>query len=405
MSSSKPVKLVLAGIGGMGACYLDELSTRADEKLFKLVGAVDPLPRRSRHAAELESKGVPIYPALEDFYGRHEADLAIISSPIQFHCPQSLEALRRGSHVLCEKPAAALIQEVRQMAEAVEPSGRFAAVGYQWSFSRAIRDLKADIQAGAFGRPKRLRCLYLWPRDETYYSRNNWAGRIRDESGRWILDSPANNAMAHDLHNMLYILGPGPDRSATPARAKAELYRAYPIQNYDTIAARIFTREGVEILIFFSHACAADIGPVISYEFEEGTILGSGRGSSLKAVHADGRITEYGPPDDEPFKKLWDCLAAARSGGRPVCGFEAAASQTLCINGFQESSPITDFPARLEEWEGKPGSRWVYVRGLEEIFVRCYQSGRLPSEIGVDWARRGREVSLADYPSFPSIKP
>ncbi len=404
MSRSKPVKIVLSGIGGMGACYLDELATRAGEGLFKLVGAVDPLPRRSRHAAALQAKGVPIYPSIEDFYGQHQADLAIISSPIHFHCPQTLEALRRGSHVLCEKPAAALIQEVRRMAEAVGPSGRFAAVGYQWSFSRAIQSLKADIRAGAFGRPKRLRCLYLWPRDETYYGRNDWAGKIRDGSGRWILDSPANNAMAHDLHNMLYVLGPEPDRSAAPARVTAELYRAYPIQNYDTIAARIITGEDVEILIFFSHACAADIGPVISYEFEKGTILGSGRGSSIKAVHADGRITEYGPPDEEPFKKLWDCLDGFGSGCPPVCGFEAAAGQTLCINGFQESSPITNFPARMVEWEGEHRSRWAYVRGLEEIFVRCYQSGRLPSEIGIDWAKRGREVSLTDYSSFPASK-
>jgi predicted dehydrogenase len=404
VAKPKPVRLVLAGIGGMGACYLDELFDHAGDRPFELTGAVDPSPRRSRQAAALEERGVPVYPSLEDFYGRHQADLAIISSPIHFHSSQTLEALARGSHVLCEKPAAALIQEVRRMAEAAAPSGRFAAVGYQWSFSRAIQDLKADVRAGVFGRPKRLRCLYLWPRDETYYGRNDWAGRIRNASGQWILDSPANNAMAHDLHNMLYILGPATDRSAEPARVTAELYRAYPIQNYDTVAARVITRDDVELLIYFSHACAADIGPVISYEFEEATVLGSGRGSSLKAVHADGRITEYGPPDDEPFKKLWDCLAAVRTGDRPVCGLEAAASQTLCVNGFQESHPISSFPARFQEREGKPGSRWVYVRGLEETFVRCYQGGKLPSEMGVDWAQPGREVELTDYPAFPSSK-
>ncbi len=41
---------------------------------------------------------------------------------------------------------------------------------------------------------------------------------MRDGKGHWILDSPANNAMAHDLHNMFYILGLTRETSARPAR-------------------------------------------------------------------------------------------------------------------------------------------------------------------------------------------
>ena len=47
----------------------------------------------------------------------------------------------------------------------------------------------------------------LWPRDERYYSRNGWAGVKRTNDGTWILDSPTNNACAHFLHNMFYVLG------------------------------------------------------------------------------------------------------------------------------------------------------------------------------------------------------
>jgi len=400
---SNPVTLVLVGIGGMGACYLDELLSK--KKGFLLQGVVDSQPLSSFRRNKLEALGIPLHSSLEEFYDKSSAELAIISSPIADHCPQACLALARGSHVLCEKPVAAVIQDARVMSRATLDAKRFAAVGYQWSFSPAIQAIKADILAGVYGKPQRLRCLYLWPRDETYYRRNDWAGRIRDERGRWILDSPANNAMAHDLHNMLYILGESIDRSVQPVSVMAELYRAYPIQNYDTVAGRVITQGGTEILVYFSHASAADIGPVLSYEFEKGTVMASGRRASLKGVFKDGRVKDYGPADEQPFKKLWDSVAAVRSGQPLPCGVEAASSQTLCINGFQESAAsIVDFPARLQEREGEPGSRFIFTRGLEEAFVQCYESGLLPSEMRIPWSRPAVEVSLDDYQSYPAKK-
>jgi alpha-mannosidase len=405
MAASQKVSLVLVGIGGMGACYLDELLPRMSAGRFKLVGVVDPFPRQSPHFEELQERGIPVYETLEKFYLDDKADLAVISSPIHRHCPQTLLALSQGSHVLCEKPAAAVIQDVRSMIRACAETGRFAAVGYQWSFSAVIQQVKADILSGVYGRAKRLRCLYLWPRDESYYRRNAWAGRIRTDEGEWVLDSPANNAMAHDLHNMLYILGESVDRSAHPVRVKAELYRANSIQNYDTAAARIMTDSGAEVLVYFSHASAEDIGPVFSFEFEKGEILGNGRGGSFKGLLKDGQVKDYGSPGEEPFKKLWACLDAVRSQAPLPCGVEAAASQTLCINGFQESMPaIVDFPRLLLHREHSDGTRQLSVQGLEETFVQCYQEGLLPSERGVGWAKPGKDVSLEGYQKYPADK-
>ena len=40
---------------------------------------------------------------------------------------------------------------------------KIVAIGYQWSFSDAIQKLKADVIAGIFGKPRRLKTLVLWP--------------------------------------------------------------------------------------------------------------------------------------------------------------------------------------------------------------------------------------------------
>jgi predicted dehydrogenase len=396
------VKIVLAGIGGMGWVYLEELWKDLSLGRYRLEGVVDPDPERCPQLAKLRELRTPIYSDLPSFYDRHTADLAVISSPIQFHTRQTVCALEHDSDVLVEKPVAAVIQDVRTMAEAERRSGRRVSVGFQWSFSSAIQDLKTDILSGRFGAARRLRCLYLWPRDFAYYGRNDWAGKQKSAAGDWILDSPANNAMAHDLHNMLYLLGPTVSESARPVRVQAELYRTYPIENFDTAAARFETAAGVEILFWVSHASAGDPGPVISFEFEHGRVFGSGRGTALRARFDDGTERIYGVPDAEPLRKLRLAIDGRESGLAPLCGIAAASSQILALNGMQESSPrIRNFPSGLVGEIAAPSGRRLVVSGLDDALGACYEAGRLPSEMGISWAAPGDLVELSNDRSYP----
>lgn len=397
------VTVVLVGIGGMGSVYVRALLDPRNRGKCRIAGAVDPAPERCPQLREIQDLGIPLFSSLEDFYEAYRADLAIISSPIQFHSAQTCLALSKGSHVLCEKPAAGTIQEVREMTGARDASKKRVAVGYQWSFSSSIQELKRDILAGAFGRPLRLKCLYLWPRDEAYFRRSDWAGKIRDPEGRWILDSPANNAMAHDLHNMFYVLGGKIDESAAPAWVEAELCRAYPIENFDTAAMRCRTADEVEILFYASHASRIEKGPVFSYEFEKAAVHCASRASGITAVWTDGGTKKYPPPDDEPLNKLWQAIGMADSGEKPACGLEAAGAQTLCLNGMQDSMPeIAGFPVSFLHSEPTERSSRIWVDGLDRIMEDCYLNNALPSELGASWSRKGERVRLIGYSRFPA---
>ena len=392
--SERPISVVLSGIGGMGAFFLRELLDHASEGRFRIAGAVDPAPERCPYLPELVGLRAPIVPDLEMFYATEEAEFAIISSPHHFHADQTCAALAHGSDVLCEKPAAASSADLRRMIRARDTSGRWVAIGYQWSFSDAIQALKADILQGRYGRPKRLKCLTLWPRDHVYYARNDWAGRKRSATGALVLDSPLNNAMAHDLHNMFYVLGGTVPASAVPATVQGELRRANEIENFDTAALRSRTTDGVEILFWASHASRTDSGPVTRYEFERGTVTIEGRGASIIGRFADGTERDYGNPDAATMKKLWDGLELVGRRGSPVCGLEAAASQTLCVEGLEESAPeITGFASGRIRQIDETGWKRTWVEGLDEELRLCYERNALPSEIGLDW-RPGRVVDL-----------
>lgn len=397
----EPVSIVLVGIGGMGSVYLESLLQDRVSGRYRLIATVDPEPGKCPQWRELQDSGIPVFPALEEFYSRHRADLAIIASPIHFHAEQTCLALSQGSRVLCEKPAAATVQEVLRMEAKEQAARKWVAVGYQWSFSSAIQSLKADIRRGVFGRPRRLKCLYLWPRNEAYYSRNDWAGKVKDDKGRWILDSPVNNAMAHDLHNMLYILGEERETAAQPVRLEAELYRAHEIENFDTAAIRCFTASGAELLFLVSHAAGVDIGPVFSYEFEGGEVNAAGRNSDITAKYNMHR-KNYGEPDSEPLRKLREAIDLANGEVWPACGLKAAMGQVMVVNGSQDSQPeVCDFPREIISARGEPGRRDITVQGLAEMLGKCYQKSRLPSELGIPWSRKGRMIDLSEYHYYP----
>jgi len=399
---TKPVSIALVAVGGYGNFYVSSLLDKTDPGLFDITGIVDPVAQRSPRIGDLKSLNIPIYESLGEFYARHSAQLAIVSSPIHLHCQQSCEALENGSNVLCEKPLGATIQEAARMITQRDRAGKFVGIGYQWSFSAAIQALKKDIIAGHLGKPLRLKTIVLWPRAENYYQRNNWAGALQDAKGNWILDSPVNNATAHYLHNMLYLIGDRIDRSARPVRVTAELYRANDIANYDTGIARILTAENTEVLYYASHAVENSHGPEFLLEFEQASVSFGDRGQTVVARFRDGTVKDYGNPSDAPHTKLWDAMDAVHGKKDIVCTPEAASAQTLVMNGMQESVPdIVTFPAEFTRLEGEQGKRLTFVGGLDDTLLDCYRNNQLPSERNVEWAVAGQSVDLTSYTEFP----
>ncbi len=397
----KQVSILLVGIGGYGEVYVRSLLNHAADGRFIIKGVVDPKPEACSRYAEIINGGVPVFASLDDFYRNAEAELTVISSPIQYHCPQTCTALRKYSNVLCEKPMCATIEDAMKMMKARDESGKFLAIGYQWSFSKAVQALKQDVIKGILGRPKRLKTIVLWPRDDIYYKRG-WAGKKRDSNGNWILDSVANNATAHYLHNMFYILGEKMDASARPEYAEAELYRANNIENFDTSVVRTITGDNTEIMFYASHAVDSLYGPAFRYEFENAvaTFESTGDNPQITVVFKDGKTKSYGNPSTEiEGAKLWTCIDAVLENTAIPCGPEAAFSHTLCINAMQESVPdiatFSDSIIRIKE-NPSSSSKVKYVDGLGDALLKCYDSWLLPGEAGYPWSRAGKKVYIDD---------
>ena len=235
--------------------------------------------------------------------------------------------------------------------------------------------------------------------------RNTWAGRRKANNGNWVLDSPAHNATGHYLHNCFYVLGDSRETSAWPVDVQAELYRANPVENFDTAAIRAHTRDGVEILFYTAHPVPNNIGPVLRYEFEHAIVEYDDRGSHLLARFHNGHVKDYGSPFTNGPGKLWQAVNAVRTGEPLACDIQAAMPQVLCINGAQESMwEIAGIPQSLIHISNQDGDPLTWVEELQENLEACYDEGILPSENkNIAWAKAGELIDLRDYHQFPTF--
>ncbi len=372
------ISILLVGIGGYASTYVNPLLNGVREDCV-IVGCADPFPQSCPRLAEIKERGIPVFADMKEFFDAGlTADLAVITTPIHLHAEQMKLALAHGCHVLCEKPLCGDIRDIPGMIEARDAAGKYVGIGYQWSHSEAILALKADILAGMYGKPKLLKTLVLWPRNFAYYKRGcGWAGKIKNDDGALILDSVANNATAHYLHNILFVLGDKMDTAAEPTEIKAVLRRANSIENYDTCALEMTFANGARGLYLVTHASEMTQDPIFDYEFENGHILfedGEGK-KTIRGVLADGTEKIYGNPFDNQVNKLWRAADAVLDPTvKPVCGIETATPHTNTIARMQESG-VENFAAdQIKLREDESG---VYVPGLGEALRRCYDAGAM----------------------------
>jgi len=95
----------------------------------------------------------------EDFFSS-DIDVAIVATPDHFHRANSIAALSRGKHVICEKPLAPTVRECREIIKAVKKYGKFFMVGQVCRYAPGFKMAKSLIEDGAIGEPAFIESEY-----------------------------------------------------------------------------------------------------------------------------------------------------------------------------------------------------------------------------------------------------
>jgi predicted dehydrogenase len=395
------------GVGG----YAGELITMLDRYVHAdraRLAAVDVSMSSpgGRVADVLSRHGTAQVGGVEALLEYDGLDVVMIATSIDSHLPYTRAALARGLHVHCEKPITATVEDAQAMIALRDAAKRIVHVGYQDTYSPAMQWAKGKLLDGAIGRVRQVKVQALWPRPDRYYARNDWAGRIT-RRGRWVLDSPAHNALAHQINLALYLTGPSPDESNAPVAVEAELYRAREIENYDTCAMRAATRGGCDLLVLLTHAASRQRGPVHAYLGERGT-LHRDADNACRIVR-DGRVVDRHEPDGEygrpqMFANLLDHVH--RRVGRSICEIENAIEPVRLVNGASQAAPVIRVDARHVDRVAagdQPTDQVCAIRDIDRVFDRCFAEFALPGEIGASWAAPGGKLDLRGYQRFAGV--
>ena len=105
------------------------------------------------HAQEVatEYKISRVYTNHLEMLGSGDVDAVSVCLPNFLHAPISIDALKAGKHVLCEKPPARSAEEAKAMADAATENGKTLMYALVQRFDGSTRRLKRLIQEGELG--------------------------------------------------------------------------------------------------------------------------------------------------------------------------------------------------------------------------------------------------------------
>ncbi|WP_336697715.1 Gfo/Idh/MocA family protein [Curtobacterium sp. USHLN213] len=150
-----PVRAAIIGTGMIAAAHL----RGARDASAQVIGVLGSTAERSRQTAD--DWNVPVgYSSVEELIN-DRPDVVHICTPNDTHVSYAIAATDAGLHTIVEKPVATTLSDARALADAVRRAGTISTVPYVYRYHPLVREIRARIQSGVFGRVLTVHGSYL----------------------------------------------------------------------------------------------------------------------------------------------------------------------------------------------------------------------------------------------------
>ena len=191
----------------------------------------------TRHPAKAAPYGVPAWQDLTAALVESGADAVYVATPVFLHAPQTIQALRAGKHVLCEKPMALNFAEAGSMQQAAGETGQTLGIAYYRRLYPKVARARQLLDEGAIGRPVFAEATsHDWFLPEGGF--RGWLTDPKKSGG-----GPLRDIASHRIDLMNYLFG-------KPVRATGHLSTlVLPIQVEDNATVMIEYDSGLRGLV------------------------------------------------------------------------------------------------------------------------------------------------------------
>ena len=238
------LKLGIAGLGRLGKRHAEQLARRTPGA--QLVAACSPVASELDWARD--SLGVTtLHADFEAFVSDPALDAVVLVTPTTLHAKQTIAALEAGRHVFVEKPLSLdLVDCERVQAVAARHPDRVAMVGFVRRFDPSYQQAKADLDAGAIGKPFLVRSQCC-----DKYDPSGFFVQFAPSSGGIFMD-----CSVHDIDVARWMLG-GPKATRVFASGMIAMYPALAeVGDIDNGLAIIEFEGGARAMLYASRTHA-----------------------------------------------------------------------------------------------------------------------------------------------------
>lgn len=272
---SSTIRVGIIGQGRSGRNIHAETLKKMQDR-YTIVAVSDEL--EERRAMAVRDYGCAAYRDYREMMERNDLDLIVNATPSHLHVPVSLELLRAGFNVLCEKPLARKAEEVDELIAAAKQAGKLLAVFQQSRFNPVFLEIRKVIDSGVLGRIVQISIAA-----NNFSRRWDWQ-TLKSHNGGNLL-----NTGAHFLDQALQLFG-----TDTMPDVLCRMDSANSFGDAEDYCKVILSGEGKPLIDIEISSCCAYPGP--NYVIQ-------GTNGGLKATMSSVEW-KYFKPEEAPHREL-----------------------------------------------------------------------------------------------------
>jgi len=328
-------------VGLLGGGNISDTHARAARAIPGVEIAAIHGANREKAERLAQAYGGVVYDDIERFLDHRPLDIVAIGSPSGLHADQAIAAIRRGIHVLSEKPLDVTTAKVDAVIAAADRGGVKVGVFFQDRLKPDIAAMKSMIVSGQLGKPLFAAGHVRWYRPPEYYTTSRWRGTRALDGGGALM-----NQAIHTVDVLQWLFGP----VARVGGRTATLLHS--IQTEDTAAAVLEFESGALGIIEATTSSFPGYARRVDVSGSEGTLILEGDRLVATDLRAKGTqastVPAESPPenaasatvsDSVPHQRIFeDFIRAIRENAVPVCDAREARPSVAIIEAIYRSA-------------------------------------------------------------------
>ncbi|MBR2929652.1 MAG: Gfo/Idh/MocA family oxidoreductase [Clostridia bacterium] len=232
------VRFGIIGIGNMGSTYLYKTFGEGQVQGGRVSAVCDIDPSRLDGVREKLGDSIAYFSDYHEMLASGLIDAVMIETPHYIHPDIAIEALGRGIHTLCDKPAGVYTKQVEEMNEAARRSSAVFGIMFNQRMNGVYKRMREMIAEGAIGELQRVNWIITdWFRTQFYYDSGSWRATWDGEGGGVLI-----NQCPHQLDLVSWIVGEMPEA----VRGFCKYGKWHDVEIEDEVTA------------YFEYKCGAD---------------------------------------------------------------------------------------------------------------------------------------------------